>query len=503
MDYDKLAQQYGGTTNFEDIAKKYGGSTEQPKNLPTTVEEKPKSLWQKYNAWAQGDNALKSFATGFAKGELRTAQGLGQTTLRAAEMVSGKEKGALGSTETFFKDKTALENKNMAESIGGIAEKVGEYALTAGPVTTAGNWINAMARGVKFGKATGFVQGMLRAWGKAAVEGTKTYAQEAITGGTEEGAQERAISSGIFSGLTSGILSTAAEAFRGFVNPKKVVEKVLRDTQQSLKQGDAREAYEYLLRSDPSKARAMVKSGDIILDEFGNPVFEYGLARQALNRGVVGTPDAMNATLRGNKAIVENTKKVILDNFDEAISLNNRTSEYKTALKTVIEKADDWGADVDDVREAKRLLELLEKGFRGKGTLNANNAYDLRIFIDRMGGPRMFSNQNAKITSTLSANHLKSLRTNIKTALDKNPTFKKLMEDYKFYIDATKSFEKWRLAQEASKTEGTLGIIGETTQGARLWLAQTFNTPGTASTIGQSIRGTASSKASEMFNPLE
>src|SRR3990167_8151349 len=100
-------------------------------------------------------------ATGVAKGELSTVQGLGQLTLKGLEKVTGKD---FGSKETFFQDQSALEAKGFAEKLGKGAELVAEFVVPGSAITKTAKGI---AGGIRAAEGAGTLARAGAATGRA------------------------------------------------------------------------------------------------------------------------------------------------------------------------------------------------------------------------------------------------------------------------------------------------------------------------------------------------
>jgi hypothetical protein len=501
MDYDAIAKKYGGTTNYDEIAKKHGGTTSPTPTTPSITEDKPKSLWQKYNTWAQGDNFLKSFATGSAKQTLTDIQGLGQTVLRGAEMSVNAlpfvevEKGAFGSQEKLFQDPEALKPQGLWENVGGISSKVMQYAATAGPVKAAQNAINMMSFGIKAGKGTNFVQGLFRAWGKSTVDMARTFTLEKLVGGTAEGAHRKAEIAGLTAGVASFVLSAAGEIWRGMGSPKKIVEQVLKDSKKSLDAGKSKEYFERLMREDPTAFRKAVDAGLIKTDGMGNIQLQDQLSVEALNRGIVSSPDNMGYTVKTQLLRTTSEKRELLKNAQDQINISSKQDDFKRVLNTVIKKADDFEIQADDADEARRLLDVVSNN----KILNAEQTFDLRVLIDRMLNPRAFSGAQKSILTSLKEKDLMNLRTILKLELDKNPEIAQVMKDQHFYLDTWAALQRHFMSEQSQHTTGIFDFLRKSAQTPLLMTAQGTARPGVSGTFAQTLTSTAGSELGEMF----
>jgi hypothetical protein len=503
------------------VPKRFISDEEMNKRMsstPAPVEEKKGGLFSRYNAWAQGDNWLKSFAKGSAKQTLKTVQGTGQTALRGLEMAADVipfvdvKKGQFGSQETFSEDPMALEAQGGWEMAGGIYAKVMEYAGTAAAFKNVYTTINTVSNGIKAGKGTTFIQGFTRAWGKAGVEGLKTYAQERIGGGTDEESKGRAKVAGWAAGLTSGILGSIGEIYRGYNMPRKTIEKILTDNQQSLKSGMKREGYEYMRKTNPTKFREMVEAEMITVDpKTGEIGLNNRLSVEASNRGVVSTPENMKNTFVDRLASLELEKrqllgldvtgKNIIDKTMKPIVIPKGESKiYKNILQTVVDKSDDLGIHTDNVIKAQDLIDKIDTGFRGKGTLHPSDAYDLRIMIDRMINNRSFTASGKSILTTMRQSQLVAARTSLKKILDvASPEFERNMKDYHFYLDAFDALARWMKSQQGQHTTGIFDLMRKGTVPLLTSISQKVYRPGTPGIGAQTLRGVAGSQAGEMF----
>jgi len=166
--------------------------------------EKPKQITtQKESGYQKFSRGLGEISTGVAKGGLSTLQGLGQLTLRGAEAITGKEKGALGSQETFFQDKTKLEAKTPLEKVGKFGEQVAEFAIPGGAITKAGKVAGAVTGASKLGKLGGLgIKAGTEAIGFGGISATQT-------GELGKEARDTAIISALFP--VAGAVSTAVK----------------------------------------------------------------------------------------------------------------------------------------------------------------------------------------------------------------------------------------------------------------------------------------------------
>ena len=381
-------------------------------------------------------SGLKEVGTGVVKGALETAQGLGQLGLRAAEVVTRREKGAFGSQETFFQEPEALKAKTTGEKIGKFGERVAEFAV---PLTKVGKAVEGSNFLVRLASKA------VTAGGVATAQAGEVGKETAIAGGIEgalpiAGKVARPVFNVIrrlFKGLGSGLSGVSTDVIDLIVeNPQKALEvsrqletsgnfTVLEENARIIVNGvskirqDARRAFgEGLnkLKSEDINPTTFRDSIQGFLDSVGSSV--KGKFRELKN---VEFEDPKNIQKASN--LIEELSTTKLDGFslrkllekvsnsrfktattDERLSFNVFIKEYEDAIKKAISgstnKLDEINAafskDIQltegierifgkikfkNLSEVDRVAQKLEQLFSQKGL----NPREIDEFLTKLG----------------------------------------------------------------------------------------------------------------------
>lgn len=215
-DFAKNLEQLASSGTLNEEAKKYNIDL-SPFQPQTTTPEQPKEK----KGFLEEGGAVQQFGTGIAKGALSTVQGLGQLGLRGAELITGKEKGELGSQETYFEDPNALKAEGTAEKLGKGVEQIAEFSIPATKVAKATQGANLLTKiAARAGTSAGVASAQEGEIGKGALIAGAVETAIPVAGKLVVQPVKNILSR-LFKGLGSGLSGVGTETIEKIVaNPK-------------------------------------------------------------------------------------------------------------------------------------------------------------------------------------------------------------------------------------------------------------------------------------------
>lgn len=389
-----------------------------------------------------------------------------KTALSSLNPVAGVVRGITGdimaATPTF---------RNLEKAVPGAGEKIlGEGGFIPSTKEVVGS---ALQTGSLFlGGAAGDIP-FSKGLSQMAAPGLKTVAGaiprlagEGVAGavwGAGQAMQENMSGSDIaktavYTGLLNMAIPVAGAMFRGVSNAikgafggglgEKLMTQIFKNTEDDIARMFKSETLVNLAKEDPVTYKRMVTNG-IIKDKGAGPVLDKTLAREALERGLMGSTDSMAQltylnTLQAEEAAralatpttmlkvpqKENYAKVLSEFLDEF-----KKQGFSTG-------AGDAGFLSERVKTAQTLLEKMAAAPAGQ--IDAETALWVRRYIDDMRqtksylmDPVLSAKQEALKTA---ADKLRGeLATQIKGEVvynGKKISFADLMDEYRFNIDA-------------------------------------------------------------------
>lgn len=371
---------------------------------------------------------LGDFATGVAKGELQTVQGLGQLVLKGTDLVGiTKNKGG----STFFQDPKALEPVNTAETIGKTGEQIAEFFIPASKAAKAEKAINLISQGIK----TPLLAAGARILGKSAVQGAVAGAVSlAQTGGDIKEAKNVALTAG----ATRGAMAVIGEGARALHLPERLYSTIFKNSSKDMVNELKANGLINLQRTDPAKFDDFVSKGIIKVGKDGAPILNDTLAEQALDKGLRGSIRNMANEVVHGTLDSEDKVRQLAQNYAGTINL------AEPQIKNVLVKIGQDYTDVGFGEIATEANNFASKITTGGGSVSAEDAMGIRRLLDRV---RIASSFDKPVTAlSQSQGNLKTLADAVRGRLNKIPGMSPAMKDYSFYIDALDS-----LAREASR----------------------------------------------------
>ncbi len=357
---------------------------------------------------------LAEFSKGVVKGALETTEGLGKLGLRGAEIITGKEKGELGSQETFFEDKTALEPKTPAEEVGKFTERVAEFAIPGSKIAKATQKLSflpkLLARSVGSGAVATAQEGEI---GKETAIAAGTEALLPIAGKVIAPALN--VGRRLIKSLASGLSGVSSKAIDAMVSEPSVSKQIAKDIDlsgqtETLKKNagtiisgiskirqQARTAYGEAigaLRAEDIKPKVFRDSVSPILNKFG--VTQIG-GKQVFKNVEFSDPK----NLKIAQTLVNKLSKVKLDGYslrkllneidekaykiattDERLSFNAFVRELSDSVKGSISKSTDKLSEINKVYSTDLQLTGAMEGIFGK--VKFKNLNEIRKVSERL-----------------------------------------------------------------------------------------------------------------------
>lgn len=338
------------------------------------------------------------------------------------------EKGA--ETQEFLKP------DNTTEKVGGYIEKGVEMIGTGVGASKAEAGVNALSGLIKSPFLEGTLQATARILGKAGVQagttGALTYAQ---TGGDAEQAKE----AGTIAGVFRGGLAVIGEGAKAMRIPERLYSTIFKNNKNDMLAELKSNGIASLQKNDPELYTALVEKGIVKAGTNGEPIVNMTLAEEALQRGLQGSVDDMANTVVQGQLKSELQARTIAQSYKGTVDVTE--AQYKNVLNELATEYDDVGFG----EISKQARELVTKIDETAGQVSAEDALNIRRFLDRVRVARSFDAPATKLS--LAEANLKTLADTLRQRVNKVPGMESVMKDYSFYIDSLEA-----LAKEAART---------------------------------------------------
>lgn len=470
------------------LADKYGPPPPKvvaPQNTQASVD----SSLPSESSIAQKLNPVQNVGVGIVKGGLSTLRGAGELGTNIAQALLPKAMEPKGAdiynpeTELGATVKERLKPASTGQSIGYGLEKVAEFLIPAGAASKAERSIDLMSKGISspLGAATA------RIVGKGLVQGLSAGGVNLVqTGGDlEEAGKTAALAGGTRAGM-----AVIGEGARALHIPEKLYTTFFKNSWRDMQSKLTTEGYASLQKTDPEKFNRFVESGIIHVDDAGQIKIDESLAKQALDKGLRGSPEKMAETVVHGALDSEHEARTIVQNAppiqlsqSEATSIRNvlndiaesnkdvafgRVSNEAKRLADAIPEnlgaptripAVETQATMDSLLPSKNLTSkypgATDLRYPNKAKdipVDARTILDIRRFFDARRIESSFNAPAAK--QSLGQQNFKAVADRLRGKLSELDGMKEVMSNYQFNIEALES-----IAKEAAR-RGNNQIIG-------------------------------------------
>jgi len=332
-----------------------------------------------------------------------------------------------------------VNNRQALASAGQLAlnlvpvTKVGSAALRAG-----GKLLPQMARSAALGAGMGAT---------SALQQKETSVKDVLLNTVVGGATGAAIP------LAGKILSKGVEGIKSL--PERMYNTIYKDAKTDWQAFVKSGAIVDLQKNNPAQFKELVDKGIIKLGAAGEVKVNPTLASEALERGMKGSAETQAKYAITKQFELENEvrkiatdkKLVSLPNKNGYVKLlNNLTKDFKTY---------DYGFQPERMSTAKRLASEIVSSPTGKVT--AETALETRRFLDGLRIQKSFSTPGAPMA--VKQEVLKDAANSIRTELYKTPGLKKLMNEYRFFIEAFDSIADTGIRRQNAKVVNLADLL--------------------------------------------
>lgn len=426
-----------------------GGPVQAPQ--PSTPPKQPGVL-------SQAGSAYGNYVKGLGKGLLSTVtslSGLGEKVGRAATP-KGVENFLFGKKQ----DKTVAERLipesartpvGAEQKLGFMTEQIAETILPLSKVAKAEKAIDTVFKGSR----------LLRVGAKAATEaavgGAVTLAQ---TGDINEAKKSAAIFGG--TKLGTGVIG---EALRGTKIPEWMYQRIFKNNYKDAVEQLRAQGAASLRQRNPQQYQKLLEAG-ILTESGGKTAVNESLAKEALERGLKGSIDTMaNEVVQDGLELEYQARNIAKGVRRVQVTNANKLADV---LMETAQRYENVGSG-EVAKQAGRYATLLRTG-----TLTGEQGLKLRRFLD---GMRLRSSFDSAVNS-LSQNqeNFRYWSDSVRGVLAKVPGMAKVMDQYRFSIEALES-----IAKEAARRGNNqlIGLIDSMFIGATA-----IGSPAAAATLG-------------------
>jgi hypothetical protein len=432
----KIKFETGQTVNFdgqpsmadiEEVAKQLGIKASQPTPTEQPVEKygvEKGALKGVGSTLKETSGLLQSLGTNIMAGIQTGSKKLtGQETTFADEKSKIKEQYGLKSlqkgTEEEAKLKDFLTPKTTQEKIGYGAEQIAEFFIPASKVAKGQKALDVLVDGSKM---SGFLKSASKVAGKAGIEALGAGS----IGLAQTGDFKKAGVTAATAGIIKGVTGTAGEIMKKIKIPEKLYSRIFKSTTDDALDNIRTELNAGLQKNNPTKFADYVKAG--LVKENGQ--INETLAREAINQGLKGSVKNMT------KQTIQNTYDLELAAREAVKDKVVKLTNTKGLTKTLLDTADDWDG-VAGNQISDKAINFATKA--EKGVLTGDEALELKRFLD---GLRIKSSFNPSAKRSLGQENYKYLSDLIRTKVRELPGMNKIMDDYRFNIEALESLSK-------------------------------------------------------------
>lgn len=385
-----------------------------------------------------------------------------------------------------------LQPKGTAQKVGGALEKAAEFFIPAGKVATAEKAIDSVLTGSR----------LLRGISKAGLEAASGAGVSLVQSG---GNFKEAAKTGAIFGGTKLATGLTGELLRSAKIPERLYSRIFKNNYRDMTDELRATGIANYAKQNPEKYKELLDSGIVKNGLGGKPVLRESLAKEALDRGLKGSlPNMANAVvgdtleleLATQKAIKSAPKKLVIGSPEKLRNVLLETAQrYENVGNGAISK------------EAQGYASKVRRG-----VVDAETGLKLRRFLD---GMRLRSSYDSTAKSlSQSQENFKYWSDHVRQALSKDvPGIKKIMNDYRFNIEALESISKEAtrrgnnqvlglidsiflsgFAINPTSGAGTIGLARKALESPRVLtnIASKINSSGTLSRIGTAVKGAAS-----------
>jgi hypothetical protein len=390
----------------------------------------------------------RGLATGFAKEGTKRVLDIGGTIQKGTSkalnaLIPGTENDIFVEGQGVFNPESEkggearqfLEPTSTSEKVGGMIERGVEMVGAGALASKAEAGVNVLSGMIKSPFLEATLKSGARILGKAGVQGLTTagltYAQT--------GDAEKAKEAGTIAGVFRGALATIGEGAKAMHLPERLYSTIFKNSKNDMLSELKANGVANLQKTDPELYKNLVANGIVKADATGKPILNQTLAEEALERGLKGSVDGMANEVVQGQLKSELTARTIAKNYKGTVDVTE--AQYKNVLSELANEYDDVGFG----EISKQARDLVSKIDNTGGQVTAEDALNIRRFLDRVRVARSFDAPATKLS--LAQANLKTLADTLRTRVNKIPGMDKVMKDYSFYIDSLEA-----LAKEAART---------------------------------------------------